>query len=150
MHKKIGGSIYIHKSNLEELKELIDINIFNKIMEIKNELPNSFDFAIIKYNKKENKVSFIESIDWDEAREPLVGDSYVTDIDDINFKIIKSKGQIYHHKWMFVSDYYSGFDINESKDWSDKWTSIIPNDKSIKSRIGYKKYWDEILKKYNI
>lgn len=150
MHKKIGGSIYIHKSNLEELKEIIEENIFLRIMEASKNLPDSFNFEIIKYNKKDNKVSFIDSSDWNTAREPLVGDSYVTSIDDFNFKLIKSKGQIYHHKWMFVSNDYNGFDIEESKNWSKVWTDVIPNEKSIKSRIGYKKYWDEILKEYNL
>lgn len=150
MHKKIGGSIYIHKSNLEELKEIIEENIFLRIMEASKNLPDSFNFEIIKYNKKDNKVSFIDSSDWNTAREPLVGDSYVTFIDDFNFKLIKSKGQIYHHKWMFVSNDYNGFDIEESKNWSKVWTDVIPNEKSIKSRIGYKKYWDEILKEYNL
>ena len=100
--------------------------------------------------KKNNKVSFIASPDWDTAREPLVGDSYVTDIFDVQFKTIKSKGQIYHHKWMFVSDDYNGFNIQESKEWSDIWTKILPRNREVKSRIGYKKYWNEILKEFNL
>ena len=150
MHKKIGGSIYVHKSNLKELKSMINEDDFNQILYIKDNLLKDFDFAIIKYNKKDNRVSFIESKDWDTAREPIVGDSYTTDIFDIEFKIIKSKGQIYHHKWMFVADDYTGFNINESKEWSETWTKTLPHDRSIKSRIGYKKYWDEILKEYNL
>lgn len=150
MHKKIGGSIYVHKSNLKELKSMINENDFNQILYIKDNLLKDFDFTIIKYRKKDNRVSFIESEDWDTAREPIVGDSYTTDIFNIEFKIIKSKGQIYHHKWMFVADDYTGFNIKESKEWSEKWTTTLPNDKSIKSRIGYKKYWYEILKEYNL
>ena len=80
----------------------------------------------------------------------MVGDSYTTDLFNIEFKIIKSKGQIYHHKWMFVSDDYNAFNIEESKAWSEKWTNVLPNDRAIKSRIGYKKYWQEILKEYNL
>lgn len=150
MYKKIGNSIYIHKSNLKELEALIDKNEFKQIYYIKENLLNDSDFAIIKYNKKDKKVSFIASEDWDISREPIVGDSYTTNIYDIKLKIIKSKGQIYHHKWMFVSDDYKGFNIEESKQWSEQWTNVIPNNKAIKSRIGYKKYWIEILKQYNL
>ena len=51
---------------------------------------------------------------------------------------------------MFVDARYKGFDIEKSKKWSEKWQSVIPNDRKIKSRIGYKKYWDEYLKEYNL
>lgn len=150
MYKKIGTTFYVHKSNIEELFSLIDKDTSQRINIAREELPKSFDYSIIKYDKKSNKVSFISSPDWDLAREPLVGDSYTTDIFNISFKIIKSKGQIYHHKWMFVADDYTGFNIEESKRWSKLWTESLPRDRAIKSRIGYKKYWNEILNQFNL
>lgn len=146
--KKIGNTIYVHITNVgclpKELKDMvglglirIDETFFNKI-------------AIVKVDKKNNKVTFIQSKDWDTAREPEVGDAICVDIATKQQKIIKAKGQIYHHKWMFVDEGYRGFDIEESKRWSEKWQSVIPSDRTIKSRIGYKKYWDEYLKQYNL
>lgn len=150
MYKKIGLTFYVHKSNVKELYSLLDKDIVLAINSASDCLPNDFNYDILKFDKKNNKVSFIASPDWDTAREPLVGDSYVTDIFDVQFKTIKSKGQIYHHKWMFVSDDYNGFNIQESKAWSDIWTKSLPTTREIKSRIGYKKYWDDLLKQYDL
>ena len=118
MYKKIGSTFYVHKSNIKEINSLIERNELAAIDSATKKLPKNFSYDILKYDKKNKKVSFIQSPDWDTAREPLVGDSYTSNIFDINFKIIKSKGQIYHHKWMFVSDNYIGFNIEESKEWS--------------------------------
>ncbi|MFR2314888.1 hypothetical protein [Terrisporobacter sp.] len=145
--KKIGTASYIHHSAYaqltEEQKEMLKnaIEIFNKDYE---------KATIYKVDLKNKKVTFIESENFDTAREPVVGNSYTVDLTTQKIKITKAKGQIYHHKWMFVDDNYKGFDIEESKRWSQKWESIIPRDRSIKSRIGYKKYWDEYLREFNL
>lgn len=156
--KKIGGCIYMHismRTNVEEkIKNMIEDaeKVFRKVIGIKDFM----EVEIVKIDVKNNKVSFIKSPDWDTAREPLVGDAYMIDLNEDaplrkrTVKITKSKGQIYHHKWMFVADDYQGFDIEESKKWSEKWQSVIPAEKGIKSRIGYKKYWDEYLKEYGL
>ena len=156
--KKIGGCIYMHISMRtkvdEKIKNMIADaeRVFRKVIGMKNFM----EVEIVKVDVKNNKVSFIKSPDWDTAREPLVGDAYMIDLNENaplrkrTVKITKSKGQIYHHKWMFVADDYQGFDIEESKKWSEKWQSVIPAERGIKSRIGYKKYWDEYLKEYGL
>lgn len=150
MYKRIGNNFYVHKSNIYEILDFFDDLNIDRIKEIEELLPEYFEYEIIKINKNKNKISFISSPDWDYAREPIVGDVYTTNFSDICFKLTKSKGQIYHHKWMFVSDTYNGFDLKKSKEWSDLWTKVIPNSKDIKSRIGYNKYWIEILKEFNL
>lgn len=156
--KKIGGCIYMHISMRtkvdEKIKNMIADaeRVFRKVIGMKDFV----EVEIVKVDVKNNKVSFIKSPDWDTAREPLVGDAYMIDLNENaplrkrTVKITKSKGQIYHHKWMFVADDYQGFDIEESKKWSEKWQSVIPAERGIKSRIGYKKYWDEYLKEYGL
>lgn len=156
--KKIGGCIYMHISMRtkvdEKIKNMIADaeRVFRKVIGMKDFM----EVEIVKVDVKNNKVSFIKSPDWDTAREPLVGDAYMIDLNENaplrkrTVKITKSKGQIYHHKWMFVADDYQGFDIEESKKWSEKWQSVIPAERGIKSRIGYKKYWDEYLKEYGL
>lgn len=140
--KKISGVVYIHKSATNQLtSELLSLVNQAEKMLVKN-------YDIIKVDSKNKKVSFIQSPDWDTAREPLVGDAYNVDITTEKIKIIKSKGQIYHHKWMFVNEDYQGFDVEESKRWSDTWTKVIP--KELKTKIGYKKNWDKILKEYGL
>ena len=105
---------------------------------------------VYKVDLKNKKVSFIECKDFDTAREPLVGKSWCVDVATGEVKEIKSKGQIYHHKHQFVDNDYKGFDIEESKRWSELWENTLPRDRQIKSRIGYKKYWDEYLEQYGL
>lgn len=145
--KKIGTAVYVHYTNHKELTQE-QKSILEKACEI---CKIGFECSeIYKVDVRNKKVSFIESKDFNESREPTVGKGYVVDIENKTYKEIKPKGQIYHHKWMFVADDYTGFDIEESKRWSEKWQSVIPADKKIKSRIGYKKYWDEYLKEYGL
>ena len=46
---------------------------------------------------------------------------------------------------MFVADNYTGFDIQKSKERS-KQIEAIPNIKSLKSKIGNAKFWEQLLK----
>lgn len=148
MYKKVVYSIYVHKSNLKELERLIGQDDLESILKISKYLPEHFSYDIIKFDTKNRKVSFINSDKWDEEREPIVGDSYSTYLSNINLKLYRSRGQIYHHKWMFVSDDYKGFNIEESKKWSELWESKVA--KNEKNKIGYRDKWHEILLKYNL
>lgn len=143
--KKIGNCTYVHKSNMKELNITLLIGI-NEIL--KQDFMREFDWQIIKIDHKNNAISFIESKDWDMAREPSVGNALRIDCNTGAIKKIKARGQIYHHKWMFVADNYIGFDVEESKNWSKKWQSVIP--KGHASKIGYKKYWDDLLLAYGL
>ena len=150
--KKIGGCIYTHCSNYDNLTENIKnmVAIATAIMFNAGMMLEWLGSVIYKVDAKNKKVKFIESKDFNTAREPQVGNSYPVDLDAEKIKLTKAKGQIYHHKWMVVDESYKGFDIEESKRWSEKWQSVIPKDRKIKSRIGYKKYWDEYLKEYGL
>lgn len=146
--KKIGTSVYTHISGVTQLK----CDYVSMYAQARSMIDEKIikDCVVIKIDYKNNKVSFIESEGFDVEREPKVGDAYCVNVETGEIKKIKSKGQIYHHKWMFVPYWYKGFDKRESEKWSKKWQSVIPNDRKIKSRIGYKKYWDEYLRKYGL
>lgn len=151
--KKIGGCIYAHYTMYDEKLDVELVNMIDDAISIlfdEGVGSHLLSTEIYKIDLKNNTVSFIESKDWDKAREPQVGDAYNVNLTTKEIKFIKSKGQIYHHKWMFVADDYNGFDIEESKRWSEKWQSILPKDRIVKSRIGYKKYWDEYLEEYGL
>lgn len=146
--KKVGSAMYVHKSNLEELKSNLSKEEANRIQNIIDNFSNNF--AIVKYDR--GKLSLIESDNWDSANEPDVGDSYcfmVGEKSSTNFKTIKKSGKIYHNKWMFVDKSYTGFDIEEAKKRTKEWNSI-PDIKEHKSRIGNKTYWIELLNKNGI
>lgn len=144
--KIVSGVVYTHKTNTKDLtsEQVSLVKLAAQKLD-----PSSLEkIEVLKIDKKQKRVSFIESSDWNTASEPAVGTAYMVDLVKDQVKTIKPRGQIYHHKWMFVGDDYMGFDINESKKWSEKWMSVIP--KELKTRIGYKKFWLETLKKYNL
>lgn len=141
--KKIGGAIYIHRSNIDILdQEQLDL-VWTRLEQLaKSNYPcNSYEIIKIKGDS----VTFIECDGWDELREPVVGNAYNVKADgSIRFTKKKEKNpQIYHHKWMFVAEDYKGFDVEESKAWSKKWLSIVP--KGHHTKYGYRDYWNNLL-----
>lgn len=152
MIKKVGSCYYVHKSNRQEL--------FNKVKDEKLKIKvlgmdGLYSYQIIKYDKKNRTVSLIQSPDWYESNEPLVGDGLIfnLDSDDMECKIIKMKKnpQIYHHRWMFMNDNDRSIDIKKSKERSEMLFSIPSfNSKEVKSRIGYKNYWITWCRENNV
>lgn len=126
--KEIGGEVYAHKQYEFQ---------FPGIAKAKAKLPKGFVYHIVKYNMREKYFSFIVSNDFNTNPEPSVNGGIRVSKDGL--KPFPDAGWIYHHKWMFVSDDYKGFDIEESKRRSEKWTSLTGVDKS---RIGQRKFWD--------
>ena len=145
--KRVGNNLYIHLSAMDTLSNQEFSLVYQKLSLI----PADALYCILKINTKENKVSFINSLDWNTASEPEVGDCYsVNEKNEVKF--IKSKGQIYHHKWQFVQEDYDGFDVAESKKWSDIWqdSNVVKQlkikDKNYLCKIGYKDYFDREIK----
>ena len=68
-------------------------------------------------------VSFQEAPDFDTAREPIVGD-YVTVTLDGDVSAGHSN-YIWHHKWLWVKNDYSGFDVSDSWNWSRTWLNTL-------------------------
>ena len=163
MMKKVVKAMYVHKSNWIEIQEEITRKDKKKRRAFHNFLLQAeieaIPYDVIKYDNGD--ISLITSPDWDIANEPIVGTvrrwkqdewlnreteellldekgmlnkpSYIRD----NFK------QIYHNKWQFVGEDYKGFNIEEAKERTKEWNAIPNLDKK---RIGYKKYWMELLK----
>lgn len=150
--KKIGTALYLHMSMEDKLDEKHS-ELLVKAEGIMHEQGMTSEWqktVIYKIDLKNKMVSFIECPDFDFAREPQVGTSYTVNVEKETIKTTKPKGQIYHHKWMFVDDDYTWFSVWESKEWSKKWRSVFPKDRKISSRIGYKKYWDEYLVQFGL
>lgn len=148
--KRMGTAKYTHISNFKAL-ELEELKMLNEAFDLmKEKIEFMKDVCVLKVDLKNNKVTFIQSKDWDTAREPEVGDAYSVDLVKKEIKFIKAKGQIYHHKWSFVAEDYAGFDIEKNKKWSEEWQEKLPKTREVKSRIGYKKYWEEYLEEYGL
>lgn len=145
--KRIGkpmiGTIYVHSSAVDTLTE-----VEYKLYENALSYIGDFTFDIVRVSVKTGDVSFTQSHDWDTASEPSVGDSILVKSDG-SIKHTQGNNLIYHHKWMFVKDDYTGFDVEASKKRSEYWMNseivirlkLDPNEK-FNSKIGRRPYWD--------
>jgi hypothetical protein len=153
--KTTQDSLYVHKNYADNVFSSDgDYKIALKILHKKHK---DFEYTIVKYNRINKSYSFIYSPDFDTADEPIVGNSIniKLDINDIdNSKITQTKQMadpwIYHHKWQFVGNNYTGFDIEKSKERSDICKPIIDEiekneDKNIRKKMGRKSYWENVV-----
>lgn len=85
-------------------------------------------------------IRFDEAPDFDTAREPHPGDFIEVNISTKEIRRGHSDF-IWHHKWMWVDDDYTGFDVGESYEWSKQWTQFISHPS------GSKKIWESQLSK---
>ena len=148
--KKVGYAFYVHKSNLNELFNIVSEEERNHIVYVIDiaKLYLFLEFDIVKYDRKTGNVSLISCPTWDDVNEPIVGDSYCFN-SDLSYKVIKGGTKVYHNKWQFVSPNYMGFDVEESKKRTKEWNSI-PNIKRMKSKIGNVDFWHNLLREYNL
>lgn len=139
--KKVYKSLYVHKSNLVELGEDLA-----KIVEEREKKIDNFKYDVVKFDTDTQNVTFIECEEFDKVHEPTVGDSILVKKNG-EIKRMKSKGQVYHKKYTFVDKNYQGFDIEEEKKRAELYDKLLEQheDCRIKSKIGYKKKWIEVL-----
>lgn len=141
--KEIGGQIYFH---LDYITDIVPTDEIAKAYDImKDNYQDIDDYNICVYDPKLKTLRFVECPDFDEDSEPRVG-YYIT----VNLETGEIKegysNTIYHHKWLFVKDDYTGFDIDESYEWSKEWLSKLPE----KADGTNQERWINQLRKYNI
>lgn len=131
--KEIGGAVYLHKLYQHVLPDGFET--------ARRALPPNFEYVVVKYDLSTHAVSFIQSDDFDTATEPTVGDLHTIRPDGpCTFLRKLSDPWIYHHKWLFVLDDYSGFDVKASKARSIEWLRLPDIDFT---RIGKKSFWGQ-------
>ena len=126
--KLIGGCIYVHRDYLVEGYE-----------SWAEELPDGFEYTLVKVNTKSGAVTFIQCEDFDTAPEPTMGAAILVR-NNGTYKRMSALDDpwIYHHKWQMVGADYQGFDVEESKARSAAWEALDVD----RSRIGKKSYWE--------
>lgn len=142
MMKKIGGTYYVHKSNIRELLNFIHDDKYKKeIIRLYEFKQKSFYFPyeVIKYDTKYHKLSFIDSPDWYTANEPIVGDSTCYNLDDDTITYRRGGIQVYHSKELFMADDTDLIDLEKAKERTRLWNSLVS--KEDKKKIGNKKFW---------
>lgn len=134
------SQIYLHKNYA---KEVIPNEIYENALKVLEEEYPTFNYNCVMYDTSNNMVRFDEAPDFDTAREPKVG----------NFIKVMPNGEatkgsssnIWHHKWLWVKDDYSGFNVEESKLWSAKWLGILTE-----TAKGTQKTWDKQLENHGL
>ena len=131
--KHIGGCIYIHKDFADQ--------VWGDLAWEMSNLPEGFEYTLIKIDKTTGAVTFIQCDDFDTADEPTMGDAVLC-YPSGGHRYMKANKDpwIYHHKWMMVDRDYEGFDVEKSRLRSEAINSLTDLDRS---RIGKKSYGEE-------
>lgn len=119
--KEIGGDLYVHKNYADEC---IPHNLLVAAIDMLNTDYPDFQYNTIKYSPAKQTIAFQECPDFDTAREPVVSDYIIVDLIH-NICKLGHSNYIFHHKWLWVSNDYAGFDVAESWNWSKQWLSIL-------------------------
>lgn len=129
--KEIGGSVYVHRQDEERLGATV--------VWAKRLLPDAYTYDVVKYNRRTRAVSFIQCPEFDAEPEPSIAGVLTVRADGtLKRQAASSDPPIYHHKWLFVGDEYTGFDVEDSKRRSAAWLALPDVDKS---RIGRRSDW---------
>jgi hypothetical protein len=138
--KKVGTSLYVHKLYADEV---IPKNILQKAEEILTRSNPDFAYNSIMFDPQRGIIRFDEAPDFDTASEPTVG-NYITVFLNRRNTSPPQKGHsnsIWHHKWLWVKDDYTGFDVEKSKEWSRQWLAKLNEPAK-----GSKLHWHSQLK----
>ena len=118
--KQMGSQVYLHK---DYVSDVIPKKVWENALKVLNDADSDFEYNCVMYDTKTGNVRFDEAPDFDESREPIVGDT-ITVKPDGTVKRGHSN-YIWHHKWLWVKNDYQGFDVNQSKAWSNKWLGTL-------------------------
>lgn len=153
MIKQCGKTYYSHKTNIAELAKKLSIQDQSILMDLLYD-NISVEFDIIKVDLTNKSISLIRCIGWDTLPEPKVLEinvySYKKELQHTRHVEYKSNPPIYRDKWMFVSNNYNGFNIEEAKKRTELLKKSLPTYNEIKTKIGRYDEWEQLLKKYNI
>lgn len=157
--KQVHKCYYVHISAIKQLEDKFGgtplfyylansvINDFReRIAELGIYLSNAEDMPIvIKYDIEKDSITMLYVADWLTAKEPEINGAWLYKMKDRSVSYIKGRGQIYHSKELFVLPTYKAFDLEKARQRTKEWNRYIQA--GDKSRIGYKKYWKEFLKR---
>ena len=149
--KRIGSVYYVHKSNIQELLDILPNDWYKSEIvywyNFRNR-PGTSHYEVIKYDTKKHKLSFIDSPDWFTSFEPTVGYSTCWDFDKGVQTCRRGGNTVYHSKELFVADDYKGFDLQKAKERTKLWQSLVTKEE--KKLIGNKNYWCNWCKEHGI
>ena len=156
MIKKTYKVYTAHKSALEELKENVSETGLKRLNIVLNssDIDNTYD--CIKVNEINNTICLIYCEGFDRYYEPVIVriSTYTFDENNNVVSVFNKKydknGKVYHNKWQMVSNSYSGFNIQKSKERMDIIENTIPCFSRYKYSKTSGKVWRELMKEYNL
>lgn len=145
--KSLGKYTWLHVSALNtinhELKDVI-LSVINN------------DYCVVRLEKGTSTFQLSLCSNFNSQREPVITGHRTYEIINSTAHLIKEtvyksvNPLVFHHKHLFVSHNYKGFDIQSSIDWSLLWKSKLPSTREISSRIGRTMGWNKILNDYGL
>ena len=148
--KRIGGRIYLHASS----SKLLSSNLYAETtmaLRVASELLGEFNWNCIRIKPDHlggaTEIAFQWSPDFLTAPEPQVVQTvrciWNNELDIWEVKDMKAHTNlIWHHKWMWVTPEYKGFNYEDSKARSATWKPHVS--KTELTKIGNKVYWESI------
>lgn len=128
--KQVGSVVYVHR--------LYECHLPGEVVRSgKRSLSAGFRYDVVRYDWSRNRISFIRVPDFDHAPEPRIHDIVSVEGGVVTSRTLGGR-VLYHHKWLFVADDYSGFDVAESRLRSITWLSLPGIDRR---RVGQRDYW---------
>lgn len=120
--KEIGGKIYAHRDYIEDI---VPTSVLANCLDLLRSAHPDFKWNCFRYDPVTQEILFQEAPDFDTAREPVVGNAVFVNPKEGSVSRERHYPQIWHHKWLWVKNDYSGFDVEDSWNWSKKWLSIL-------------------------
>lgn len=135
--KRMRDHLWVHVSYLPQVSRALMAH------PLWSSVPQDALPVIARINLKNwNDLTLIECHDFDSSEEPVVGRSFALRPDQtLRIQSPPNNPLIYHHKWLFVTDDYPGFNVVASKKRSLSWKRIAGKDAYLSSRIGRQDFW---------
>ena len=134
----VGIVVYLHKNYA---LELVPKEIYVKAT---RQLPKGFIFNTIVWSPTPQAIRFDKASNFNTEREPWPEIGYWVGVNGSIKQQVAGMNQIWHHKWLWVKDDYTGFNVQKSYDWSKEWLQYIS------SPSGYMQKWQEQLKQHGL
>ena len=141
--KRVGSCVYVHKLYEDEVIPAKILKAAKKYLSCSKK----FSYDCVKWDKKTNNITFQWSPTFDYLDEPIIDMCFLVKADGTSRILPQKKDpQIWHHKWMWVKDDYSGFNVEKSKLRSELWKNKVTKEE--RRKIGFLSFWDGICHRW--
>lgn len=141
--KALGQHVWLHRSAVEAIEHPFK-SVILSLMDDR--------YCVVRLDKKSSNIQLSLCPGFDLEREPLILGHKTYLLKNNSSALLKSQiyqtdnSLIFHHKHLFVTPNYSGFDIQTSIQWSLAWKRKLGSCRKTSSRIGRINGWNESLR----